>query len=94
MQTPPTLKHRSGASRRCPETNKISQRPRYSEMRLPAATRGFCMHALCVCKLMLLLLQGPQDDLENLSSLCVWKLMLLLLQGPQDDLENLSVFGN
>ena len=43
---------------------------------------------------MLLLLQGPQDDLENLSSLCVWKLMLLLLQGPQDDLENLSVFGN
>ena len=44
LQTPPTLKHRSGASRRCSETNKISQRPRYSEMRLPAATRGFCMH--------------------------------------------------
>ena len=46
LQTPPTLKHRSGASRRCPETNKISQRPRYSEMRLPAATRGFVMHGV------------------------------------------------
>ena len=41
---------------------------------------------------MLLLLQGPQDDLRE--PLCFWKLMLLLLLGPQDDLENLSVFGN